>query len=117
MYWQEDHHDERDAESPVAGFPDYDELHVELVWNTPKYGNDEEYADSHARAVFEMFYDCVNGRPNALGGSHRITCCLQPATFISASLPGTARRKEKPGTAFRRISPVREPTGKARRPC
>ena len=35
-------------------FRDFEELQVELVYGTPKYGNDEDYADDQARAVFEL---------------------------------------------------------------
>lgn len=53
-------------------FRDFEEFQVDLVYNTPKYGNDEDYADKQAKLVFDLFYDYVNGRPNAIGGTHRI---------------------------------------------
>ncbi len=43
-----------------------------LLNKTPKYGNDDDDADDLMRAVFEMFYDLVNGRPNTKGGVYRI---------------------------------------------
>jgi formate C-acetyltransferase len=39
---------------------------------TPKYGNDEEYADEIMRQIFEAYYQAVNGRPNTKGGFYRI---------------------------------------------
>ncbi len=39
---------------------------------TPKYGNDNDYADDIMRAIFEVYYQAVNGRPNTKGGRHRI---------------------------------------------
>ena len=59
-------------------FIDFEELRLELVYKTPKYGNDEDYADDQAREVFELFYAAVNGRPNAIGGKHHIN--LLPTT-------------------------------------
>ncbi len=59
-------------------FRDFDELQFELVYKTPKYGNDNEYADMQAKEVFELFYAAVDGRPNACGGVHRIN--LLPTT-------------------------------------
>jgi formate C-acetyltransferase len=53
-------------------FIDFEELHFELVYNTPKYGNDDDYADAQALSVFELFYDAVDGRPTACGGISRI---------------------------------------------
>ena len=40
-----------------------------MIYNTPKYGNDDDYADQQAVAVFEIYYDAVNGRPNIKGRS------------------------------------------------
>jgi len=55
-----------------------EEIRAELVYNTPKYGNDDDYADQHATWVFERFYEMVDGRPNTRGGVHRIN--LLPTT-------------------------------------
>ena len=79
-------------------FEDFDELRVELVHNTPKYGNDDDYADDQARLVFEMYYDCVNGRPTSVGGMHRInmlptTCHVYFGSVIGA-LPDGRKAKE-----------------------
>ena len=44
-----------------------------LLWNrTPKYGNDDPYADEILAQVFDAFYDTVNGRPNTKGGTYRV---------------------------------------------
>jgi formate C-acetyltransferase len=44
-----------------------------LLWNkTPKYGNDDAYADRILAQVFDAFYDEVNGRPNTKGGTYRV---------------------------------------------
>ncbi len=53
-------------------FEGYDELHYDLVYNSPKYGNDDDYADQHAVMVFETFYDAVNGHKTPRGATHRI---------------------------------------------
>ncbi|HPS73267.1 MAG TPA: pyruvate formate lyase family protein, partial [Bacteroidales bacterium] len=79
-------------------FEDYDELRVELVHNTPKYGNDDDYADDQARMVFEMYYDSVNGRPTSIGGVHRInmlptTCHIYFGSVIGA-MPDGRKAKE-----------------------
>jgi pyruvate formate-lyase/glycerol dehydratase family glycyl radical enzyme len=55
-----------------ADFEGYEEVQYELIYNTPKFGNDDDYADRHAVMVFEIYYDAVNGRPNPRGGVHRI---------------------------------------------
>ncbi|HUM04400.1 MAG TPA: trans-4-hydroxy-L-proline dehydratase [Terriglobales bacterium] len=44
-----------------------------LLWNkSPKYGNDDEYADRILQSVFDAYYDDINGRPNGRGGSYRV---------------------------------------------
>jgi len=55
-----------------ADFVGYEQVQYELIYNTPKFGNDDDYADQQAVTVFEIYYDAVNGRPNTRGGVHRI---------------------------------------------
>jgi formate C-acetyltransferase len=45
---------------------------------TPKYGNDDDYADDIMKQIFNIYYDAVDGRPNPRGGTHRIN--LLPTT-------------------------------------
>jgi formate C-acetyltransferase len=43
------------------------------LWNrTPKYGNDDDYADGILERVFDAFYDEVNGIENTRGGHYRV---------------------------------------------
>ncbi len=53
-------------------FDGHEEIRAELIYNTPKYGNDDEAADQHARWIFEEFHASVDGRPNYRGGAFRI---------------------------------------------
>ena len=39
---------------------------------TPKYGNDDDYADNIMKEAFNAYYEEVNGRPTVCGGSYRI---------------------------------------------
>jgi pyruvate formate-lyase/glycerol dehydratase family glycyl radical enzyme len=55
-----------------ADFEGYEQVQHEMIYNTPKFGNDDDYADDQAVTVFEIYYDAVNGRPNSRGGVHRI---------------------------------------------
>jgi trans-4-hydroxy-L-proline dehydratase len=55
-----------------ADFKDYEQMQHDLIYDTPKYGNDDDYADQHAVTIFEIYYDSVNGRPDSRGGIHRI---------------------------------------------
>ncbi len=49
-----------------------------LLNETPKYGNDEDYADSIAQTVFNYYFDILDGRPNTKGGRYRVN--LLPTT-------------------------------------
>jgi len=53
-------------------FDGHDELRAALLYETPKYGNDDDRADEHARWVFDAFYDAVNGRRSPRGATYRI---------------------------------------------
>lgn len=55
-----------------SDFKGYEQVQYELIYNTPKFGNDDDYADQQAVAIFEAYYDAVNGRPNSREGVHRI---------------------------------------------
>jgi pyruvate formate-lyase/glycerol dehydratase family glycyl radical enzyme len=61
-----------------ANFRGYETMRQRLVNRTPKYGNDDDYADRVMRAIFEVYYDAVEGRPNTKGGRYRIN--LLPTT-------------------------------------
>ncbi len=56
----------------AADFKGSEKLQHDLIYNSPKFGNDDDYADQQAVTVFEIYYDAVNGRPNTRGGIHRI---------------------------------------------
>ncbi len=55
-----------------SNFDGYDEFRYKLIYETPKWGNNDEYADRHAVMVFNSFYKAVNGRPTYRGGVYRI---------------------------------------------
>jgi pyruvate formate-lyase/glycerol dehydratase family glycyl radical enzyme len=43
-----------------------------LLKQTPKYGNDDDYADQVMIDLFEAFFEAVDGRPNTRGGTYHI---------------------------------------------
>ncbi len=53
-------------------FEGHEDLRYKLVFETPKYGNNNEVADIHAVNVFDIFYKAINGKPTARGGKFRI---------------------------------------------
>ncbi len=70
-------------------FTGHEDLRYNLIYETPKYGNDDDYADVEAKRVFEIFYESVNNRPTARGGRFRInllptTCHVYFGSVINA---------------------------------
>lgn len=53
-------------------------LRRKFLNRTPKYGNDDDDADSVMRSVFETYYGAIDGRSNTKGGTYRIN--LLPTT-------------------------------------
>jgi formate C-acetyltransferase len=70
-----------------------EDLHFKLVYETPKYGNDDDRADDQLRKVFEIYYDAVNGRKSPRGADYRInllptTCHVYFGSVMQASADG-----------------------------
>ncbi len=61
-----------------ANFEGHEPFRQKLLNKTPKYGNDDDYADNVMRGIFEAYYEAVNGRKNTKGGFYRIN--LLPTT-------------------------------------
>jgi len=55
-----------------ANFHGNEELRQRFLNKTPKYGNDDDYADDIMRDIFEAYHSAVNNRPNTRGGKYHI---------------------------------------------
>jgi len=55
-----------------ANFKGFDQFRHDVIYDTPKWGNNDDYADRHAVMVFNSFYNSVTGRPTSRGGVFRI---------------------------------------------
>jgi pyruvate formate-lyase/glycerol dehydratase family glycyl radical enzyme len=82
-----------------SDFSGYEQVQYEMIFNTPKFGNDDDYADEQAVDVFNIYYAAVNGKPTARGGVHRInmlptTCHVYFGSVIGATPDG--RKAHKP---------------------
>lgn len=72
----------------ATNFENYPEFRHELIYNTPKYGNDDDYADNQAVEVFEMFFTAVDGRPTYRGGKFRINMLPTTSHVYFGSVTG-----------------------------
>jgi formate C-acetyltransferase len=70
-----------------------------LLHKTPKYGNDDDYADDMMVALFDVYFDAIDGRRNTKGGTYHIN--LLPTTVhvyfgsVIGAMPD-GRRAEAP---------------------
>ena len=65
-------------EAMKSNFEGHEQLREDLVFNTPKYGNDDDYADHQAQQVFDIYFSAIDGKPCYRGGAYRIN--LLPTT-------------------------------------
>ncbi len=91
----------------IHNFEGQDELLYQLLYKTPKYGNDEDAADNQLRAVFELYHNAVNGHQSPRGAQYRInllptTCHVYFGSVMHAGPDG--RRNQMPVSEG--ISPV-----------
>jgi formate C-acetyltransferase len=61
-----------------ADFSGFEGFRQRFLNKTPKYGNDDDYADHVMRGIFEAYFEAIDGRPNTKGGHYRIN--LLPTT-------------------------------------
>lgn len=80
-----------------ADFDGNESIRNMLLNDTPKYGNDNDYADDIMKILFDYYYQAVNGRPAGGGGVHRInmlptTCHVYFGSKIGALPDGRKAR-------------------------
>ncbi len=94
-------------DSMAADFSGQENLRMMLLGRTPRYGNDDDRADSLMQDVFETYYEAVNGRPNTKGGVYRINLLPTTCHVYFGSVTGATPDGRKAGTPLSEgISPV-----------
>ena len=90
-----------------ADFAGADSLRHKLLEETPKYGNDDDYADDILRQVFERYFEMVDGRPNTKGGHFRINLLPTTSHIYFGSVTGATPDGRRAGEPLSEgISPV-----------
>ncbi len=74
-------------------FAGHERVRQLLLNKTPKYGNDDDYADEVMVAIFDAYFDAIDGRKNTRGGRYRInmlptTCHVYFGSVIGATPDG-----------------------------
>jgi len=94
-------------EALQKNFDGYEDLREMLLDETPKYGNDDDYADEIQKQVFEAFFRAVDGRPNTKGGHFRINLLPTTCHVYFGSVTGATPDGRLAGQPFSEgISPV-----------
>ncbi|MBU3145071.1 trans-4-hydroxy-L-proline dehydratase [Clostridium sp. CF012] len=80
-------------EAMKTDFKGHEDILKLLKGKTPKYGNDDDYADDVMREIFNSYYNEVTGRKNGKGGEYRIdmlptTCHVYFGSVIGATPNG-----------------------------
>ena len=86
-------------EAMEHNYEGYDYIYSLVHDKTPKYGNDDDYADDLMREIFDLYHDTIVGRPNMKGGKYGIdmlptTCHVYFGDVILATPNG--RKAHKP---------------------
>ena len=79
-------------------FVGHEEIFNMVSNKTPKYGNDDDYADDIMKSVFEQYRDEVTGRPTMSGGQYHVdmlptTCHVYFGSVIGATANGRLAHK------------------------
>ncbi|MCP4160092.1 MAG: glycyl radical protein [Deltaproteobacteria bacterium] len=84
-----------------SNFEGHENIYNLVKHKTPKYGNDDDYADNIMKSVFDMYHRLVTNRPNMKGGTYRInmlptTCHIYFGSVMKASVNGRLSGKPLP---------------------
>jgi len=81
-----------------SDFRDREPLRQRLAQASPAFGNDDEYADQIAEAVFEAYHACLDGRPNTKGGHYRVNLLPTTVHVYFGEVTGATPNGRRAGT-------------------
>jgi len=88
-------------------FQGYEPLRQRFLNKTPKYGNDDDYADEIMTSIFNAYYEAVDGRPNTKGGYYRINMLPTTVHVYFGKMVGATADGRKAGEPLSEgVSPV-----------
>ena len=74
---------------------------------TPKFGNDDDYADEIMKRIFEAYFEAIDNRPNAKGGRYRINLLPTTVHVYFGKVTGATADGRKAGEPLSEgVSPV-----------
>jgi pyruvate formate-lyase/glycerol dehydratase family glycyl radical enzyme len=88
-------------------FKGHEALRQRMLNRTPKYGNDDDYADAVMLSVFEAYFAAIDGRPTTKGGRYRINLLPTTVHIYFGKVTGATADGRLAGDALSEgISPV-----------
>jgi len=88
-------------------FEGHDRVRHMLLNRTPKYGNDDDYADEVMVALFEVYFAAIDGRSNTKGGTYRVNLLPTTVHVYFGSVLGASPDGRKAGEPLSEgVSPV-----------
>ena len=91
----------------AANFEGAETLRARLANKTPRYGNDNNYADAIMMRVFDTLHKTIDGRPNTKGGRYHIDMLPTTSHIYFGSVMGASADGRKAGAPLSEgISPV-----------
>ena len=90
-----------------ANFEGFEEERSKLIYDTPKFGNDDDAADVFVPVVFDMLFSMVDSRPSPRGAKYRVNMLPTTCHVYFGSVTGALPDGRKSGdTVSEGISPV-----------
>jgi formate C-acetyltransferase len=90
-----------------ANFEGFERERQMLLNKTPRYGNDDDYADRVMADLFEIYFDAIDGRPNTKGGTYHINLLPTTVHVYFGSVIGATPDGRKAGRPLSEgVSPV-----------
>ena len=91
----------------AADFDGAEALRLRLANRTPRYGNDDNYADAIMMRVFDTLHETIDGRPNTKGGRYHVDMLPTTSHIYFGSVMGASADGRKAGAPLSEgISPV-----------
>jgi formate C-acetyltransferase len=90
-----------------SNFEGHEAMRLTFVNKTPRWGNDDDYADDIMKRVFESLFSEIDGRPNTKGGRYHIDMLPTTCHIYFGSITGATPDGRKAGLPLSEgISPV-----------
>jgi formate C-acetyltransferase len=90
-----------------ANFDGNEQLRQLILNRTPKYGNDDDFADSVMQCIFEIYFKAIDGRRNTKCGEYHINLLPTTVHIYFGSVTGATPDGRLEGTPLSEgVSPV-----------